>query len=520
MNITTTRIEPNERARDDDFEFAFQSIIKNTAALDRLFNSLSTDYVIGGTVRAIKGKMTITVDPLWANGKDIVLPAYQDTISLPIGLTVPRNYPRYSIIQVRGKLQSFDPQTRSFYNSEIKMEEFHDIDTKNKLVTDIVVKHSNEGVDHSPETDQGFVKIAEIYLEPDTTEITEDNIKNVTSRHDGGENDWTNEKDKTFNAGYQTDIIAKYFQEHNKEGNHRDQVITTSNIKDESITNTKMAGNSVETINIKDKNVTQTKIEDIATDSTATEATFTAEKVTFAGFLKKVWQGITWLNTVRTNGLTLVASEDEKTDGSTDGMITVQPTGKMKVNGWDKVEQRIIGEYRYFAVEPSAYDLAKNRLLPLKAQPLPIALYQELFDKKYKGQDADWWYKCNSSGAKDINGEYFIPEDSRGLFHRIAGINSIYKGANDTPYDGKLPGEFISDAMRDLKGELGYNSNRLFHIANGVFEGIPTTDSLGVAVGDNVLTNFCRVNFKPSLQVSVAYENRPASMSVLVYMSY
>ena len=36
MDIATARVEPHEIAKNEDFEFGFQSLIKNTAILDRM----------------------------------------------------------------------------------------------------------------------------------------------------------------------------------------------------------------------------------------------------------------------------------------------------------------------------------------------------------------------------------------------------------------------------------------------------------------------------------------------------
>jgi hypothetical protein len=230
-NIATARVEPHEIAKKEDFEFGFQSVIRNTAILDRMLTSANVDYVAGGFVRAINGSMTFAVDALWANGRAVDLPAYNDAASNPAAVAAPEVYPRYDTIQVRGILESFDTQRRAFYEPELKVVLFQNIDTKNRLIIEIEVKQGNEGVDHAPEADTGYVKLAEIYLEPETTSLTQDNIRNVTAAYQGEENTgWTAEKTRTFLIGSISDVWESFDREHYAGGRHREAVIKANNI--------------------------------------------------------------------------------------------------------------------------------------------------------------------------------------------------------------------------------------------------------------------------------------------------
>jgi hypothetical protein len=231
MNITTARVEPHERATHEDFEYGFQSLIRNTAVLDRFLASRDVDYVAGGTVRAQKGTMNITVDAIWANGKQLDFPAFLPAVSAPIPITAPVQYPRFSIVQVRGVLQSFDRQSRAFFNPELESVQFFNIDTKNRLIADISIKHGEEGVISAPETDTGYIKIAEIYIEPETIELTYENIRNVSAAYHGNENEnWTNENSRTFSAGTMSDLWQTFGREHLSDGQHREAVIKAKNI--------------------------------------------------------------------------------------------------------------------------------------------------------------------------------------------------------------------------------------------------------------------------------------------------
>jgi len=283
MEITTARIEANERARQDDFEYAFQSIIKNTAVLDRLLALARMDYVVPGSspeeiVRPVEGYNKIIVGPFWANGKNLNLPAYLSLESEPIEINVPINLPRYSIVQVRGAQESYDNQSRSFYDPDLEAEVYHDIDTKTRLIANITLKHSQEGVNHAPIADIGYVKLAEIYMEPGMTAITQNEIKNVSAIHQGEDNiGWTTEKDRTFRKVElieYLDALAAHREEDILE--HPDLSVTTDKIRD--------------------KNVIFNKVQDIEADTTGTKASFSATVITFQTFLQTVWRGITWLN--------------------------------------------------------------------------------------------------------------------------------------------------------------------------------------------------------------------------------
>jgi hypothetical protein len=156
-DIVTARVKPHEIAKSEDFEFGFQSVIRNTAILDRMLMSAAYDYAAGGFVRSVYGTMTFTVDALWANGRAVEFPACRDAVSEPVAVSAPEIWPRYDIVQARGALESFDSQRRAFYDPELQAAQFQNTDTKNRLVVEIQVKQGNEGVDRAPEADAGYL---------------------------------------------------------------------------------------------------------------------------------------------------------------------------------------------------------------------------------------------------------------------------------------------------------------------------------------------------------------------------
>jgi len=195
---------------------------------------------------------------------------------------------------------------------------------------------------------------------------------------------------------------------------------------------------------------------------------------------------------------------------------------------------RRVGEIIMLAYEPTVTQFINMRLVPLKGQLLQIALYQDLFELMYVGDEnndnAPWWYRCNLDGTRSITGLYFVPVDMRGLFPRAAGQNSYYRTGMDDPlsppYDGGNIGQSIGDAIRNVVGILGVGGAWLgFGVSGATFVSTPPfipIDEVGGCPSVGVLSNLLshRVRLDLSTVVPVADENRPASISALACISY
>jgi len=215
-----------------------------------------------------------------------------------------------------------------------------------------------------------------------------------------------------------------------------------------------------------------------------------------------------------------VTGEKEESDGSTDGSITVLSSGKMRLIGFERLQQRVVGESRHILRPMTSWELAKARLLERKYQIIEIALYQELCDFMYVGDannnTADWWYKCDEIGNRIITGLYMRVDDGRGIFERGAGANAVKKAAGGTPYDGKGIGEHIEDAIRDIDGSViglfapGY-------VESGVFARYGYTTNIATGGNTHAVAGF---NFNAKRVVPTSYENRPVSISYLAAITY
>ena len=135
-----------------------------------------------------------------------------------------------------------------------------------------------------------------------------------------------------------------------------------------------------------------------------------------------------------------------------DPINITNPGEPFSVYNMNKIEQGIMdaherldsdyGSIKMLAFQPTEYELAQMRLLPLEGQVVSIATYQRLCNRMYVGNAknaaADWWYKIsnpNDKNSRSTSGAYMVVCDFRGLFPRAAGVNSKYKAANNAPYD-------------------------------------------------------------------------------------
>jgi hypothetical protein len=229
--ITTALVHENEIAKSDDFLQGFTSLIKNTAVLDRMLVSADIDYVVGGEVVPDAATLGIRIGKLWGNGNSLEMPIFQDKISDLIHLTSPLEDIRVDTVQVRCLFEEYDKQRRSFFNPDIEAGQYYVVPTKLRLKTEYIIKKGTEGQGIAPEADKGWIKLAEIYLEPEMVTLPEESVKNVTAIFQSEENaSWTNQKNRTFNLGSLVDLKTMFAKEHDIGGHHRDRVIKANNI--------------------------------------------------------------------------------------------------------------------------------------------------------------------------------------------------------------------------------------------------------------------------------------------------
>jgi hypothetical protein len=195
--------------------------------------SANRNYVIGGEVVAeATGSMNVYVRPIWANGRQIELPAYSETASGLIFISPPSSAPRIDVLEVRGILREYDTQRRAFFDPELANGRYYNVNTKVELVPEYKVLHGEEGSDVAPAVDSGYIKLAEIELQPNDTYIANSRIKNITALVNGEDNEfWTADKKSSFYLGSLSDLKTMFGLEHNRDGTHRAGIIKLPYLK-------------------------------------------------------------------------------------------------------------------------------------------------------------------------------------------------------------------------------------------------------------------------------------------------
>jgi hypothetical protein len=271
--IITSLVHEHEIVKAEDFTFAFQSIIKNITLLDRMLSAVETDYIKGGRVIAAGG-FNVRIEPIWGNGRFQEVPLFCDEASALIPVAPALEQPRIDTVQVKGVMEDWDIKRRAFYNPELENGQYFMVPTKSRVSVACQVKRGDDGSVSAPDADEGWIKIAEIAVEPETAAIEQSDIKNVTAIYQGEENAfWTNQKARTFALGGLNEVRLMFGLGHNIDGSHRAEVIKTANIKDAAVTTAKLADGAVTTAKIADRAITAAKIAEGAGGIPPDEAT-------------------------------------------------------------------------------------------------------------------------------------------------------------------------------------------------------------------------------------------------------
>jgi hypothetical protein len=234
-NLSKVALVANEIAKAVDFTFGNDQTIANTAtALQAILSDGNSDYVIGGRVKPYpSGGMNFVIEPIYGHcrisGVDVVEAEQTKAISVE---TADASADRIDTIQIRGVETPSDFQQRKFRDPETEAITTDTIPTKTVITLDVTVKKGANGSVTAPHADNGYIKLAELVIPAGTVSITEDNIRNISARASGIENnEWTIDKGRTFNPGYLSDVIAKFLTAHNEDGTHKGNQIKAANLK-------------------------------------------------------------------------------------------------------------------------------------------------------------------------------------------------------------------------------------------------------------------------------------------------
>lgn len=235
-NLTSSYVQPNEVVKASDIDYGFDSQIKNVALVIKGIMDTQQDFVVNGMVQEYGdgSTMNISVAPIFGIPKETEDPFLETGITEPVAVGAGWEVDRIDTVEVKGELINTTEEQRAFIDFETKEKTLQNVYTRKeqKLIVN-VKKNPNDGNVYSvaPATSEGYVKLAEIFVPAHAVSIDECTINNITTDLPETENeDWTNEKDRTYNIGYITDINRSYRVEHNIDGSHKNNVIKAKNI--------------------------------------------------------------------------------------------------------------------------------------------------------------------------------------------------------------------------------------------------------------------------------------------------
>lgn len=138
---------------------------------------------------------------------------------------------RRDIVEVKASEITAVKNSRQFYDPETETTSYSQTNTEKRHILVLKVKKGTAGSDTAPETDEGYVKIAEVVIPADATSLEDSNIYNVTADIDGMDNiGWTSEKQITINPGSLQAITDKFRNIHNVDGSLKERVVSAINI--------------------------------------------------------------------------------------------------------------------------------------------------------------------------------------------------------------------------------------------------------------------------------------------------
>lgn len=223
--FNTSIVTGNEIVKAEDFNFGFESLVLNISKFAQMIFDCNQDFVIGGKVVVDSGT-NVRVQPVFGVCSSTKEPFGMTELSDIISITQDDYHSRVDIIEAKGEWVTYDEQQRAFNDLDYDIVTYQNIDVKQRLKVVYRVKNGINDSLTAPETDEGWVKIAEINYNKGAVELEQNDIHNITSDVAGLENsEWTNEKTKTYNVNYISHINERFRGEHNEDGTHKDGII-------------------------------------------------------------------------------------------------------------------------------------------------------------------------------------------------------------------------------------------------------------------------------------------------------
>ncbi|MHB9296817.1 hypothetical protein PilKf_02600 [Pillotina sp. SPG140] len=228
MNLSVALLHENEIIKKEDLADSFLQILQSIRFVQYLITRNDSDFVIGGKVVPDPlGTRAVVVQPGYAVSSQSEIPIVIENQSKTIPLPQ-YSLDTYAILEIRPMFEETDPGARAFYHIESEQFNFQQVHTRLRYTITYNIKTSAPGVAVAPETDEGYIKIAELLLSASSNTFS---IYTVTAQRIGEANtDWTNEKTRTVYLGGLDELKEQWLTEHTITGTHRDKVIHAANI--------------------------------------------------------------------------------------------------------------------------------------------------------------------------------------------------------------------------------------------------------------------------------------------------
>ena len=337
----TAHVLDNEIIKANDIEFAFEQLVENVSKATQMFLESNQDFVINGKVVPDIG-MNVRVSPIYGVCKSTGKPfGRTETTDETIGFAGSTSG-RIDILEVQGDWETYDNQQRAFNDPDTDTQTYQYVDTKKLMKPVYRVKEGVEGSGIAPEVDSGWVKLAEVSIRAGATSIIASDIHNITADIAGLDNDdWTNEKDATFNIGYITDINSRFREQHNEDGTHKENVINAVSLDIGTGTN-QINGNILPiggNVSLPNESIAITdSILSVITKATALITTLYNAYLQYGtyGFKGELKVSSIFENNALKKPISIVAAGDGtaviKIDGN--AVLSVDANGKLSTNGY------------------------------------------------------------------------------------------------------------------------------------------------------------------------------------------
>lgn len=228
--LNSANVQANEVVKATDINFGFDAQITNVSKMIQSILETRQDFVINGIVEEYSGGgMNVKVNPVFGVCKTTENPFVETGITEPVSIGEGWSVDRIDILEVWGELITTAEEQRAFIDFDTKEKTLRNVDTQKELLVHIEVKHNpNDGnvYQTAPAKTPGRVKLAEIFVPANASDISECEIFNITSDIQGVENEnWTADKTATYNIGYLSEVNEKFREQHNADGSHKAKVI-------------------------------------------------------------------------------------------------------------------------------------------------------------------------------------------------------------------------------------------------------------------------------------------------------